>query len=1132
MVEPRPDPRPRTTLAHGARPLERTHEERTLASQTQVGRYPVLGVLGSGGMGEVLHVRDPELNRDVALKLIRAEAMSERAVQKFVLEAQVTGQLQHPNIVPLHELGRDDAGRLYFTLKKVDGRTLEAMLADERAAGTRWSDGEARRIEIMIKICDALSYAHARGVIHRDLKPANAMVGAFGEVLVMDWGLAKLAGQPDLAAPGVVLDLRCVASQEVPLATLDGTLCGTPAYMAPEQAEGAMDRIDERTDVYALGAILYEMLTLEPPATGATAWAVVAKVVVGDIPPPRTRAPRRGIPAELEAVVVRAMALAPEDRYASVADLAADLRAYVDGRLLVAAHYSLGARLAKLARRRRGPLLAAAAVLAVAVAVGGAVVQRSRRERDLQVDRALAAADAAVAGQPDAAELRRAVAAFDASALASRSALDDHRAAWRSHLGAYLRQTSELDRALVLDSTRVGLVARRLTAGEALAMAALLAGEMVLSRQAYTDLARWGVDEEAIDGWGRHLEGVDTALVRWQQRNLTWMLADLELGLGDDARHFAAWGFDEYAHEAASYRDAATAAALGDALDALGRELATRPPSQVERVRVSFCCVVLGRLALPASVPPLARWSRLATDADQIVEVGLALCHTGRSEAYGVLVELRTRLDAASQDWQRISRAFKLVPEPTAPATDAAGLARFHVDRGLIRHDQGNHKGALQDYDEALRQVPNAALVWMYRGNTRKAQGDHARAIVDFDEAIRLAPELWLAYHNRSASRGQLGDSAGALEDIDVAIRLAPQFAASHQVRGDLLLRKRDFDGAERCYDRAIELDARIAEAHVQRASIRQRRGDLVGATSDFEAAFRIDPRNVLCLLNWSEVLRARGDGEGAYALVEKAIAIEPRCSDCFVQRGRLELDRQRLPAALAAYDQAVALHGDNANARVQRAYARSLAGDLTGARSDLDLVIEHSPTHAEAWRMRAELRHDARDLPGAMTDYDRSIELDAANAKTIQNRGHLRAELGDWAGAEADYDRAIGLNRRYAIAYANRASVRARREAFELARADFDRSIELEPTRGIFHGNRGAFRLDRGDAAGALGDLDRALQLEPAQWHFAIVRGKALAKLGRKDEALEALRRVQAEAPPALRARSAAVIAEIERER
>jgi len=288
-------------------------------------RYELKGEVGRGGMGVIMRAHDRDLKRDVALKLTRADQTGSNSIARFVEEAQITGQLSHPNIVPVHELGHEPGGRTYFTMKLVEGRSLAQIV---RALRTGDDDAHskfplARRLYIFSQMLNCMAYAHDRGVVHRDLKPDNVMIGDFGEVLVMDWGLAKVRDRPDQPSKVTTTRLQTPGSQ-----TLDGTVIGTPAYMPPEQARGERDSIDERSDIYSLGAILYELLALRPPYEAATASDLIRRVTDEPPPPPSVRNPGAVIPRGLERIVMRCLDPLPAKRYQRVQDLQHALETY------------------------------------------------------------------------------------------------------------------------------------------------------------------------------------------------------------------------------------------------------------------------------------------------------------------------------------------------------------------------------------------------------------------------------------------------------------------------------------------------------------------------------------------------------------------------------------------------------------------------------------------------------------------------------------------------------------------------------------------------------------------------------------------------------------------------------------
>jgi serine/threonine protein kinase len=291
-------------------------------------RYALGEMLGEGGMGFVRACRDRRIGREVALKMARPERGSRgELLARFVREACVQGQLEHPAIVPVYDLGQDSDGNVFFTMKRVRGATFERIVHQLRSGDPQALRQYSRRklLAAFASVCQALTFAHARGVVHRDIKPGNLMLGDFGEVYVLDWGLAKLQTSPD--EPSAVEDPGLASSRAA--VTVRGSTMGTPGYMAPEQARG--ESVDARTDVYALGAILFEFLALQPLHAHASQEAILTSTLVGVDARPGARAPHLDIPPELEAICVRATALDPRDRFASARELVGAIERFLDG---------------------------------------------------------------------------------------------------------------------------------------------------------------------------------------------------------------------------------------------------------------------------------------------------------------------------------------------------------------------------------------------------------------------------------------------------------------------------------------------------------------------------------------------------------------------------------------------------------------------------------------------------------------------------------------------------------------------------------------------------------------------------------------------------------------------------------
>jgi serine/threonine protein kinase len=297
-------------------------------------RYTLVGEHARGGMGRVLVVRDHQIDRDVAMKELlpgtgdaatpALAARSKDLVARLVREARITGQLEHPAITPVHELGWREDGTPFYTMKLVRGRTLAEAIG---AAGTL-----PQRLALLphfVDLCQAVAYAHDRGVVHRDIKPQNVMVGDYGETVVLDWGLARVRTQEDPRAVEVAETLAMLRDgREADAgATAYGQALGTPAYMPPEQALGRLDEVDERSDVYALGAVLYQILTGEPPFTGGSVAELLRRAIVEAPVPVRKR--ERNAPSDLVRICERAMAKERASRYGSAQDLARAVAGWV-----------------------------------------------------------------------------------------------------------------------------------------------------------------------------------------------------------------------------------------------------------------------------------------------------------------------------------------------------------------------------------------------------------------------------------------------------------------------------------------------------------------------------------------------------------------------------------------------------------------------------------------------------------------------------------------------------------------------------------------------------------------------------------------------------------------------------------
>ncbi len=347
------------------------------AGERDCGPYKILRPFAKGGMGQVSIARDQPLKREVAVKeLLDAAVQNPASRHRFIEEAEITGQLEHPGVVPVYALGMDREGRPYYAMRLVHGKTLKQAIDEYHRART-----PARLRELLrrfIPVCQTMAYAHARGVIHRDLKPSNILLGGFGETLVLDWGLAKPVAEGE-SAESTLGDLAAQHLAERPEVTDPGRIMGTLPYMSPEQASGRPVQLSPATDVYSLGAVLYQVLTGKPAYSGESSKEVLEKVRAA--PPPRPSSVLPGVPRPLEAICLRAMDREPGGRYATAVALAEDVQNWLDDERVTAYSERPVEQAMRWARRHKTLVAGGIAALVCAILAISVIAVMIARER-------------------------------------------------------------------------------------------------------------------------------------------------------------------------------------------------------------------------------------------------------------------------------------------------------------------------------------------------------------------------------------------------------------------------------------------------------------------------------------------------------------------------------------------------------------------------------------------------------------------------------------------------------------------------------------------------------------------------------------------------------------------------------
>ncbi len=773
-------------------------------------RYQLSGEIARGGMGAVLRGRDVDLGRDLAVKVLLEKYVDRPEVaRRFIEEAQIGGQLQHPGVVPVYDIGRF-GDRPFFTMKLVKGQTLSALLAERTEAAA----DRPRLLGISLQVAQALAYAHAKGVIHRDLKPANIMVGAFGEVQVMDWGLAKVLAEGGVAdeerasrahqEPEDVTVIRTARSTgslgSLGTDTEAGSVLGTPAYMPPEQANGDIAHLDRRADVFGLGAILCEILTGKPPYVGRSSEEVRRKACNGDLAEATARLDGCGADQELIALTKECLAAEASDRPKDAQGVVDASTACRSGCKRPSASGPWRWRVKSRSGSGAVQLALAAAVLAMMLGVGAFAFWRNEQAQLVrQRDARNAEAVAALLNQSEEA-LRAGDAAKAAVALeAARKRLAEGGAEKEA------KRLGRLDGDLALSRDLDAVDQFRWTPDES-----KLPDAAAIATRTREALRRFGADPESVsvdDAAAR----VSASVVR--ERIVSVLDRLLRQGKTTGVRALLR------RVDAEEYRDAVRDAYLADDTTKKIPELAVQaaaleqPPGFVAFLGESGAISVeRRRQLLQAAV------SRRSADLGLLMTLG---------STYPILRE-----DGANERLRWYQAAVA-----AAPANAVA-----HSSLGIALYDKGQLDEAIACHRKAIELDPKVANHHNCLGIALKERGRLDEAIVCYKKAIELNPKGAKAYTNLGAAMSAKGQVDEAIACHRKAVELDSKDAIGHNNLGVALGNKGHLDEAIACFKKAIELDPKFAKAHDNLGNAHARQGRWKQAAEDLATAYPLSP--------------------------------------------------------------------------------------------------------------------------------------------------------------------------------------------------------------------------------------------------------------------------------------------------
>jgi eukaryotic-like serine/threonine-protein kinase len=947
--------------------LVRSSSEEMPGPANRGDRYQLFGEIARGGMGAILKGRDSDLGRDLAFKVLLEDHQSQpNLVRRFVEEAQIGGQLQHPGIVPVYELGSFTDQRPYFTMKLVKGRTLAALLADRGRTGQDLAGSSANQpdldlphfLSIFESIALTVAYAHARGVIHRDLKPANIMVGNFGEVQVMDWGLAKVLREGGLAderttdpEPAQISLIQTVRTGSTVDDSQDGSVMGTPAYMAPEQAGGDIEQVDRRADVFGLGSILCEILTGRPAYTGRAAMGVLRKAARGDLADAHGRLDdvgRGSIDGELISLAKDCLAAERDDRPRDASVVADRVRSHLAG-------IQTRLRAAELARAAEAAR-AEEALRTAAEADARALAERRSRRLTMALAASVVALITLGGGGFAWLEHHRAR-QFSATVIAVNDALGKADRLRVEALADPSDQPVQWGEALA-EGRRASDLIRQSDVGPA------------LRQRVSTTLAQL---EKERDGARARAERIAA------DRRL---LARLEAIRGERGEHFDL-----------TRNNAAYAAAFRDA----GLDVNQLDPK-----------------AVGAGIADRSAPVEFAAYLDDWAGVRLLLKTKGANSAWQPLIaaarvadpdrwrdELRSKLETGD------SAALQKLADDTTSLKSQTGtsLVLLAKQLQLRANDPDRAEKVLR---EAWKRFPGDFWTSYELAHVRSVNGVAPREMFPEPEVgVRFLTAALAARPASAAAHSGLGNAllaqrkfTEAEEEFRSAVTLMPDSVPYRVNLANALYAQRKPIEAEVQARKALALDPKVSEAHNALGSALYDQRQYAKAETEFRAGLDLQPKNATARANLANALNLQGKPAEAEIEARKALALKPELAEAhanlataLVMQGQLREAEVEARAALLRAPNLVEVHNTLGSALWS-------LGKIEDAAVEFRTVLRFMPNYAEAHNNLGVLLADLGKLAEAETELMTAVRLKPTNPGTYFVLGTVRIRRGDPDGA------------------------------------------------------------------------------------------------------------------------------------
>ncbi len=962
------------------------------------GQYEMLSKVAQGSGGIVYKVRHKDLGQIYALKILQADQQKDQdRILRFIQEAKTTARLSHPHIIQVIDAGQQKQ-YYYLVMEFIEGKTLEDHIHEKIpfSEGLKW----------IRQILSALSYAHQQGVIHRDIKPRNILITQQGDAKIGDFGLAqdKEFGQIEFNQISEVL--------------------GTPAYMSPEQAAGKISDLDQTSDIYSVGACLYQICTGHRPFESDSLPRLLYQIIVDEPAPPSRWNPT--IPRDLERIILKAIAKEKEKRYPTDQAFTEDIERFLQGYPVYAYRASSVERFFKWSKRN--PLFLRFALIFLIGAFGLFFFFEWRQSREYQQIREQALKEA-------------------------RKIVDQLKRADSISIETLLSALNQLNIALSFASQDRLLQQEKWTISQKLM-------HFACEKQQY-QLAEYLTQEiKTLEILSNQEKKEFSATVESKkQQRLKEHLARLDFWLDPLKKGSLNSGERERAiFEISGMPEQEIQDKILEIFGEGTRYFLENPDRSFPNEDFYKAIVqILGRMENPEIGPLLFSTLKQLNEAIQgfdpalrsiskiqyLISLAQSVSHHRVPGVALQLKKIRRQFGKNSFFSDGTELAYKTLANLDGLHRIRATTLEELCQRGLAKMDQRDWVGAIEDYTEAIRQNPRFEEAWRGRASAEASRENWSAAISDATQALQLNPKQPVVYSNRGNCKEMLSDFKGAIDDLNQAILLDPQLDDAYGSRGLVYFQQENYVNALNDFNKSIELNPQDVNHYFDRGQLKQVLGDLLGALKDYDQALQMNPDYREALIQRSRIKEVLDDLSGALTDLDQALIQDPKSKEAYLYRAGIKKSQGDSVGAIRDYQELIRFNLEKNKIPYYRALIKELQKDSLGAIQEYTQAIRLNPQETAYYNQRGLIYMRQSYWKEALQDFTQAIQKSTSQKGTYySNRGHVHFDHGNFKDALEDYTQAIQWDPFDAEHYFYRAGIRYIFEDFTGALEDYYASL------------------------------------------------------------------------------------------